>query len=143
MAKWNLDENTLVYQAIAPASTALTGVYSSAIDTLNYSGALVIVNAGLAATSAELDVTVREGSARTVSTTHTHVTGASFTQIVPANDNAVYVGWLDLQPRERYISVKFARDGTNDVTAGCVVVLSKKQYLPTTQVATVAFNILT
>ena len=86
MPKYNLDERTLVYPAIAPASTALTGVYSSAIDTLNYSGALVIVNAGLAATSAELDVTVREGSARTVTTTHTHVAGASFTQIVPAND---------------------------------------------------------
>ena len=143
MPKFNLDERTLVYPAIAPASTALTGVYSSAIDTLGYSGALVIVNAGLAASNAELDVTVREGSARTVTTSHTHVTGASFTQIVAANDNTCYVGWLDLQPRERYISVKFKRDGSNDVTAGCVVVLMNKQYLPTTQVNTVAFNVLT
>ena len=143
MTAMNLDEMTLVYPAIAPASTALTGQYSSAIDTMGYASAMVIVNAGLAATSAELDVAVWEGSARTVTTTHAAITSASFTQITASNDNTCYVGHLDLKPRARYISVRFARDGSHDVTAGAVVVLFRKNVLPTTQVGTVAFNVRT
>jgi hypothetical protein len=142
MAKGNLQEMTLVYKCISPASTAISQ-HSSAIDTRGYSQAMVIVNCGLAASSAELDCMVWEGDARTVTTTHAHVSGASFTQMTATNDNTCYVGYLDLAPRKRYISVKFKRDGTNDVTAGAVVVMFRKQVLPTTQVNTVGFNVKT
>ena len=148
MAKHNLDESLIVFPGIVPASTALASVYSKAIDTAGYSEALIIVNAGLAATSAELDVTVRQGrpaqsaaSQRMVSTYHLHIAGCSFTQIVPANDNTAYAGRLNLDGISRYISLWFKRDGTNDVTAGAVVVLSGKKYAPTTQYNTVAFSV--
>ena len=148
MAKHNLDESLIVFPGIVPASTALASVYSKAIDTAGYSEALIIVNAGLAATSAELDVTVRQGrpaqsaaSQRMVSTYHLHIAGCSFTQITAANDNTVYADRLNLDGISRYISLWFKRDGTNDVTAGAVVVLSGKKYAPTTQYNTVAFSV--
>lgn len=148
MPKRNLDESLIVMPGIVPASTALASVYSKAIDTQGYSEALIIVNCGLAATSAELDCTVRQGrpaqgnaSQRMVSTYHLHIAGCSFTQMVPANDNTVYAGRLNLDGISRYISLWFKRDGTNDVTAGAVVVLGGKQYAPTTQYNTVAFSV--
>jgi hypothetical protein len=142
MSSHTLREQLFVYPAILPASTALTGVYSSAIDTRGYNSALVIVNCGLAAASAELDVMVWEGAARTVTTTHTHVTGSSFTQMAPAPDQTVYVGEVDLTKTERYISIRMVRDGTNDVTAGCVVVLGNQSFgAPVTQYNTLAFAI--
>ena len=148
MPKNNLEDNLIVIPGIVPASTALASVYSKAIDTHGYSEALIIVNAGLAASSAELDITVRQGrpaqglaSQRMVSTYHLHIAGCSFTQIVATNDNTAYAGRLNLANISRYISLWFKRDGTNDVTAGAVVVLGGKKYAPTTQYNTVAFSV--
>ena len=139
MAIHELNRAVLVYPAILPASTAISQ-HSSAIDTRGYSRALVMVNCGLAASSAELDVVVREGpgtvtlvSQRMASTWHTHISGSSFTQMTAANE-------VNLESRQRYISVMFQRDGTNDVTAGCLVALFKKQYAPSTQYNTLAFS---
>ena len=147
MAIHELNRAVLVYPAILPASTAISQ-HSSAIDTRGYSRALVMVNCGLAASSAELDVVVREGpgtvtlvSQRMASTWHTHISGSSFTQMTAANDQTCYVGEVNLESRQRYISVMFQRDGTNDVTAGCLVALFKKQYAPSTQYNTLAFSI--
>lgn len=150
MAQMNLDEYTLVYPAIVPTSTAITGQYSSAIDTKGYHGALVIVNAGKNATGKTLAVTIGQpktnaggdislSSQRMVSTNHTAITGASFTSISTSNDNTAFVGWLNLEKRKRYISVRFVRTGATNSSA--VVVLTRKHILPTTQVNTVAFNL--
>ena len=148
MPKRNLEQDLIVIPGIVPASTALASVYSKAIDTRGYSEALIIVNCGLAAASAELDVQVRQGrpaqsvaSQRMVSTNHLHIAGTSFVQMTAANDNTAYAGRLNLEGVSRYISLWFKRDGTNDVTAGAVVVLGGKQYAPTTQHNTLAFSV--
>lgn len=147
MPMHNLDEYTIVHHAIAPASTNVSQ-YSSSIDTKGYRQALVLVNAGVATTNAEIDAIIREGlytlsltSQQQVTSYHTDVTSATFTQITASNDATTYVGWLDLQKRSRFISLVFKRDGTNEAVAAGNVILFRKQVSPTTQVNTVAFHI--
>lgn len=141
MAIHELNKHVLVYPAILPASTNVASIYSSAIDTTGFEKALVILLSGTNTTGAEVDMTVREGAARTVSTTHVHVAGSSFTQVTTSNDNTVYVGEVDLRKRLRYISLWQKRDGTNEAVAGAVVVLFGKKYAPSTQYKTLAFSI--
>lgn len=147
MPMHNLDEYCIVMPGIAPASTNVSQ-YSASIDTKGYQQALVIVNAGVATSSAEIDACIREGlytlsltSQMQVTTYHTNVTSATFTQITAANDIKTYVGWLNLARRSRFISLVFKRDGTNEAVAAGNVILFRKHIAPTTQVNTIAFHI--
>jgi len=145
MPQMNLDEYTIVMPTIVPTS-ATVSQYSSSIDTKGYHGALVIAHAGKNASGKTVTFKVREGlstlsltSQQQVTSYHTDVSGAAFTAISTSNDISVYTGWLNLEKRARFISLVAIRTGAT--CSSGLVILTRKQYLPTTQVNSVAFNV--
>lgn len=83
-----------VMQALkADAYTAATHT-SAEIDTAGFAEAVIIFDAGTVGASGTVDVTVTDCD--TAGGTFAAVTGAAFTQVVAANDEAVYVGRIRL-----------------------------------------------
>lgn len=115
-----------------------TVISPAAIDTLGYHHALVVVNSGLNGSSGTAAITVTECD--TVGGTYTPVTGAAFTTITEALDNNVYVGYLNLRPRKRYLKIS-AVIGTAACDLGVTVLLGGSDKEPVTQENTVAFNV--
>jgi hypothetical protein len=73
------------------------------VDTRGYHQALVILNVGTVTTS--LDVKVQESSDDDTADSYADITGAAFTQVTTANDNAIYVARINLTGTERYIRI--------------------------------------
>ena len=109
----------------------------AAVDTKGYRQALVVVNAGTAAASAEADIHV-EGSPD--NSTWTDISGATFTQITTANDETVFVGSIACDLNPRYLRAVVACDGTNAVELGVTIVLMDPEVGPAAQVNTAAFT---
>ena len=76
---------------------------SSAIDTAGYHQAMVVFNAGTVGSSGTVDVKVQESDAS--GGTYTDVSGAAFTQVTASNDDATYVGRVNLNGTKRFIRV--------------------------------------
>ena len=77
------------------------------IDTRGYHQALVILNVGTVTTS--LDVKVQESSDDDTADSYADISGAAFTQVTTANDNAIYVARINLTGTERYIRIVASR----------------------------------
>ena len=107
-------------------STALTG---TPVDAGGYTEALVSVNYGTQASSAELDATILHGTTRTLCAT----TVGTFAQAAAANDNCTRVLSVDLTKYGPWISVKFAADGTNIARGSADIFLLGAKNLPVTQ----------
>lgn len=137
----NPKESVKVIHALEAKSYTAAETLSSAIDCKGYRWAMVVVNAGVAAGSAEADVTVLESSDDGDSDAYAAISGAAFTQIVTANDQASYVGILDLRNRERYLKVKNAGDGSNAVLLSANVLLLGSAIQPISQEESVAFDL--
>ena len=94
-------------QQYAADSLAVGTDNSTGVDCRGFRRALVIVNAGTAtsgsAGSGSLAVTVQESSDDGSSDAYAAITGAAFAAITTANDEAIYIGSIDLTKRERYI----------------------------------------
>lgn len=71
------------------------------VDTMGFHQALIILNVGTVTTS--LDVKVQESSDDGSGDSYADITGAAFTQVTTANDNAIYVARINLTGTERYI----------------------------------------
>ncbi len=91
-----------------PLSMQLPDVYSAGtdnatgIDCRGFRRALIILHAGALPSSAcTLDVTVQ--SATTQGGSYSAITGAAFTQVTIANDNAIYIGSIDLTQTQRWL----------------------------------------
>jgi hypothetical protein len=82
---------------------------SGAIDTAGYHQALVVYNAGTTAGAGTTDITVE--AATTSGGSYTAVSGAAFAQVTTANDEAVYVGRVNLTGTDRYLKVKAVQGG--------------------------------
>lgn len=95
--------NIKAYQSIKPQSSSTT-VNGTAIDTAGYDEAVVVLDCGTTATSGTLNVKVQEATDAAF-TTPVDITGAAFTQVTPTNDDAIYVGVINLEKRLRYIRV--------------------------------------
>lgn len=133
----NLHQIAKAHIGLKPDNHSAGTVNGDGIDTLGFQHAMVVVNSGLNGSSGTADIKVQESSD---DSTYTDITGAAFTQIVEANDNAVYVGGILLNPRKRYIRVVgvFA---TAACDLGAVVLLSNADDQPVTQENTLAFNV--
>ena len=75
----------------------------SGVDGKGYHQALIVLNVGTVTTS--LDVKVQESSDNGSGDSYADISGAAFTQVTTANDNAIYVARINLDARERYIRV--------------------------------------
>lgn len=109
----------------------------TAVDTKGFRQALVILDAGTAAASAEADVHI-ESSAD--NSTWADISGATFAQITTANDEKVYVGSVACDLNARYLRAVVAGDGTNAVELSVVFVLMDPEVGPASQTNTVAFT---
>ena len=114
-----------------------TSTDGASVDTKGYRQALVVVNAGTAAASAEADIHV-EGSPD--NSTWTDISGATFAQITTANDETVYVGSIACDLNPRYLRAVVAGDNTNAVELSVDIILMDPEIGPATQVQTAAFN---
>jgi len=98
-------QNIKSIQVIKPASQAASTVNSSGIDTAGYDEAIVILDCGTTAATGTLDVAVQDSADNS---SFTAISPAvAFTQVTPANDDALYVGVLKVEtPIRRYIRIQ-------------------------------------
>jgi len=89
------------------------------VDTRGYHQALVILNVGTVTTS--LDVKVQESSDDDTADSYADITGAAFTQVTTANDNAIYVARINLTGTERYIRIVGTGVGASCELAASVI----------------------
>lgn len=110
---------------------------SSAIDTLGYREAIFVLYAGTLSTGTT-DVTITECD--TSGGSYAAITGAAFTQVTSSNDNALYVGRINLDGRKRYLKVS-AVIATAASEHAVVVALANPISAAVSQTNTLAFNL--
>lgn len=137
--KYTANEFLKVAHALEAKSYTAASTSGATVDVTGYDECLVILNVGVAAANAELDVALYEGPTLTACTGT--ISGASFRQVTATNDQLTYVGRIDLRKRDKYLQARFACDGSNAVIASCDFILVNPKYGPASQVNTVAFNI--
>jgi hypothetical protein len=117
-----------VVQALKADNYSAAVATSAEIDTTGFAEAVVIFDAGTVGASGTVDVIVRDCA--TTGGTYADLTGAAFTQVVAANDEAVYVGRIRLNSAtagttdkcERFIKIQ-ATVGTASCDLGVTVLL--------------------
>lgn len=137
MSSRNPVEYTKAVSTLKADSYSAASTNGTAVDTKGYRKALVVLNAGTAAASAEADVSIETSADNS---TWAALSGASFAQITTANDETVYVGSLDCDLNNRYVRAVNAGDGTNAVALSVTVVLLDPEVGPAAQTNTVAFT---
>lgn len=134
-----LDKNLCVKHAITAASYA-SSVSSGAIDCKGFSEALVLVNFGVAGTTASLTAHLKE-SASTTAASFAAIAGASFTTVTPtAATNASQIGRLNLRLRKRYLQVHFTTATANGVVGSADVILGNAQFGPVSSTSASALS---
>ena len=129
---------TKAVQTLAPISRSAGTVNGTAVDAKGFAEALIILNSGTNEATGTLDAKVQECD--TVGGTYADITGAAFTQVTTANDNAIYAGRIRLTPtRKRFLRVVFVTAVAAGV-AGAIIVLGEPENEPA---ATPAFDIHT
>lgn len=121
---------------LAPVSVSGL-VTSAAIDCQGFEKGLLVVNVGVMAGSATLDVSITECD--TAAGSFVAASGLAFTQILAATGaSQSYLADLNLKARKRYIKV-LVTQGAAAVLAACNLILSGAKYKPVTQDDTVEF----
>lgn len=87
---------------IPPAVYAASPTTEAFVDVRGWGECLVILHCGTFTSTATMDIAIHESSASNGSGS-VAITSAAFAQISTANDDAVYVGRINLQDRLRYI----------------------------------------
>jgi ethanolamine utilization protein EutA (predicted chaperonin) len=108
------------------------------VDCVGFDECLVIVNCGTVATGGTLDIHIEDSADNS---TFADISGAVFTQLVPANDLNIYVGRLNLRGTKRYIRAVAVGDGSHAAEASVSFVLAVPKRHPVTQVNTAAFSV--
>lgn len=137
MSSRNPVEYCKAVSTLKAASYSAASTNGTAVDTKGYRKALVVLNAGTAAASAEADVSIETSADNS---TWAALSGASFAQITTANDETVYVGSIDCDLNNRYVRAVNVGDGTNAVALSVDVILLDPEVGPASQTNTVAFT---
>jgi hypothetical protein len=138
--KYTAHEHLKAALGLAPGALSAAETLGPVVDRLGFREALVVALFGTASASGEADVTVMHGD-ESDGSDMAAISGAAFTQVTTANDEALYVGRLDLEGLKRYLQVKNVGDGSNAVDLGVAIILGNGRVLPVTQENAVAFNI--
>lgn len=128
----------------ATAGSAIGTVNGPGFDCRGMEEVLVILSVGIA--SGTLDVNVQQSSDDAVGDAYTNLAGASFTQVVDADDNKTYIGRIVVNKDsagtggvERWLRV-VGIVGTAAVNYGACFVGAGLHDKPVAQEQTVAFN---
>lgn len=106
---------------IPPASYSASPTTEAFVDTRGWSECLVILHCGTFTSTATIDVAIHECAASNGSGS-TAITSAAFAQISTANDDAVYVGRINLQDRLRYIGSVATYGGSGNAVFSMVII---------------------
>lgn len=112
---------------LKPASGIPPAVYSANptteafVDTRGWSECLVILHCGTFTSTATMDIAIHESTASNGSGS-TAITNAAFAQISTANDDAVYVGRINLQNKKRYIGSVATYGGSGNAIFSMTIV---------------------
>ena len=122
-------------QSVKPDNHSAGTVTGAGVDMKGFGEALVILDSGANGSSGTLDVHVEESDDNS---TFVDITGAAFTQVTEANDNAMYAGRIRMTPtRKRYLRA-IAVVATAACDAAVSIVRGDAECLPA---ATPAFDI--
>lgn len=117
-------------------NSAPTGVI---IDTKGFDELEVVLDVGVMA-GTSIAAKIEEGSASDLSDA-ADVADAAFTTVTTSNDDATYVGRINLRGRARYIRAAFTFTAVTQSKMGMVGVLSEARIRPVTQLNTPAFSV--
>ena len=98
-------------------------VTGTGIDLREYESLIVVFSAGLVNTAGDLHFEESD----VLGSGYTDITGAVFTQITTANDNAVYLGHINLRKRKPFIRAVLVVTGTAHDAAVVGVATAKVQ----------------
>lgn len=87
----------------ADSYAAGTHTQTTGTDTAGFHQAMIVYNAGTTATGGTTDLKVT--AATTEGGSYSDVSGAAFTQVTTSNDEAVYVGRINLNGTDRFLKV--------------------------------------
>ena len=127
-------------QSLGSFNRSAASTDGTVVDCLGYEECLVVADFGLATGAGTADVTVRQ-SVNADGSASTAVTGATFAQVVAANDNTAFVGRIKLSGVQRYLFARVVGDGANGVQCSVDFVLMNPKYPPATQVNANAFSV--
>jgi hypothetical protein len=106
---------------LPPAAYSANPTTEAFVDTRGWSECLVILHCGTFTSTATLDVAMHESAASNGSNP-VAITSATFAQVSTANDEAVFVGRINLQDRLRYIGSVATYGGSGNAVASMVIV---------------------
>lgn len=106
---------------IPPASYSASPTTEAYVDTRGWSECLVVLHCGTFTSTATLDVAMYESSASNGSGA-TAITSAAFAQVSTANDDAVYVGRINLQDKSRYIGSVATYGGSGNAVFSMLII---------------------
>lgn len=130
------EENLKVVLGTVPLLMTAGTDNAAAADTKDFDDMLIVLSSGVSVATSTLDVKLQESSDNS---SFSDIVGAVFTQILPANDNTVYVGRLKCKNFERYIRAVLVT-ATANATAGVNYILSSGDGpIPVSQANTLAF----
>lgn len=140
MPKFSAEDNIKAAYSLLPQALQVGANNGTGVDCRGFEEALVVVVAGATTSNGSHAFKVQESSDNGVADAFADVASATFTAITTDNDNAVYVGRINLQARERYLRV--VDTGANQTMLGAaVIILSQPKVAPVSQAAAVAFSI--
>ena len=97
----DIGKATKAVMSISPESLDAETVNGGGVDTKGFHEALVVLDCGVTTATGTLDVKVQESADNS---TFADIAGATFTQVTPANDVAIYQGRIRMTPtRKRYL----------------------------------------
>lgn len=148
MAKMTAHEAILVKDGIEPDAYGTGAENGAVIDTKEFAEMLVAVHVGDMGASATLDVKVQHGDKADASdmadfkADGTNVTKIAQKKQADGDDNAVYVGRVDLENAKglkRYVRV-VATIGTQSIDFSVLILLAAAKIFPVSQDNAVEFN---
>lgn len=139
MALHSVHEYLTVKGSMKPDEWATnTGHTGTAVDTQGFDDCLVVLTVGTIATTGTLDVKVQECD--TTGGSWSDITGAAFSQYTSASDETHVVGRIHVAGRKRYLR-GFANVAAAASEFSVGFILASAQRTPTSQTASVAFNL--
>jgi len=139
MPKYTAHQNTKAVHSFLPQSLAVQVNKGAGVDCQGFDEAMIVLEAGLTSGSGSHVFKIQECATDT-DTSYADIPGAVFTAITTGNDDAAYVGRLNLRSRKRFIRVY--NTGSDAVLlASAVVILMGARVEPVTQVNTAVFSV--
>lgn len=137
MVRQSPEEHLKAHIGIPPDAHAAGTVNGGGIDATGFDEALIVANIGVIAATGTSDIKVQDSADNS---TFADVTGAAFQQFTDANDQAIFVGRVDVRATRKFIRVVLVQ-ATAAGDIGVTVLLGAAEVVPVTQLNAVEFSV--